>query len=165
MLASFVWASQLHAKSDPAEARSAKADRARRDSNQTHFPRYQSAVDVSVPAYSKGSFTRNGRICKAAGFACLRFMSNQGYIVYVLRSDSQPDRYYTGLTDNVERRLGCTTVAVHSTPLTYGHGRSLHSPPSQMSTVPRHLRPTSRQGPAAPFRSDTLCDDTSQRCA
>ncbi len=34
---------------------------------------------------------------------------NQGNIVYVLRSDSHPDRYYTGLTDNVERRL-----AVHN---------------------------------------------------
>ena len=30
---------------------------------------------------------------------------NQGNIVYVLRSDSHPDRYYTGLTDNMERRL------------------------------------------------------------
>ena len=30
---------------------------------------------------------------------------NQGNIVYVLRSVKHPDRYYTGLTDNVERRL------------------------------------------------------------
>jgi len=27
---------------------------------------------------------------------------NQGSIVYVLRSNLHPDRYYTGLTDNVE---------------------------------------------------------------
>ena len=30
---------------------------------------------------------------------------NQGNIVYVIRSVSYPDRYYTGLTDDVERRL------------------------------------------------------------
>jgi predicted GIY-YIG superfamily endonuclease len=30
---------------------------------------------------------------------------NHGNIVYVLRSDSHPDRYYTGLTDNMDRRL------------------------------------------------------------
>jgi putative endonuclease len=34
---------------------------------------------------------------------------NHGNIVYVLRSDSNPNCYYTGLTDNVERRL-----AVHN---------------------------------------------------
>ncbi len=32
-------------------------------------------------------------------------MVNQGRIVYVLRSVRYPDRYYTGLTDNVARRL------------------------------------------------------------
>ena len=32
-------------------------------------------------------------------------MHDQGNIVYVLRSDFHPDRYYTGLTDNMERRL------------------------------------------------------------
>jgi predicted GIY-YIG superfamily endonuclease len=32
-------------------------------------------------------------------------MLNQNRIVYVLRSINHPDRYYTGLTDNVERRL------------------------------------------------------------
>jgi putative endonuclease len=36
-------------------------------------------------------------------------MVNQSRIVYVLRSVNHPDRYYTGLTDNVERRL-----AVHN---------------------------------------------------
>lgn len=36
-------------------------------------------------------------------------MLNQSHIVYVLRSVNHPDRYYTGLTDNVERRL-----AVHN---------------------------------------------------
>jgi predicted GIY-YIG superfamily endonuclease len=36
-------------------------------------------------------------------------MLNQSRIVYVLRSVNHPDRYYTGLTDNVERRL-----AVHN---------------------------------------------------
>lgn len=46
---------------------------------------------------------------------------NQGNIVYVLRSDSYPDRYYTGMTDNVERRL-----AVHNS------GGSKHT---------AHLRP------------------------
>ena len=30
---------------------------------------------------------------------------NQGNIVYVIRSVNHPDRYYTGLTDNVPRRL------------------------------------------------------------
>ena len=30
---------------------------------------------------------------------------NESCIVYVLRSDCNPDRYYTGLTNNVERRL------------------------------------------------------------
>ena len=30
---------------------------------------------------------------------------NQGNIVYVLRSDSHPDRYYTGLTDHLALRL------------------------------------------------------------
>jgi len=48
---------------------------------------------------------------------------NQGNIVYVLRSDSHPDRYYTGLTDNVDRRL-----AVHNS------GGSRHT---------AHLRPWS----------------------
>jgi len=46
-----------------------------------------------------------------------------GNIVYVLRSDSQPDRYYTGLSDNVERRL-----AIHNS------GGSKHT---------AHLRPWS----------------------
>lgn len=32
-------------------------------------------------------------------------MVNQSRIVYVLRSVNHPDRYYTGLTDNVQRRL------------------------------------------------------------
>jgi putative endonuclease len=32
-------------------------------------------------------------------------MLNQSRTVYVLRSVNNPDRYYTGLTDNVERRL------------------------------------------------------------
>ena len=32
-------------------------------------------------------------------------MLNQSRIVYVLRSVNKPDRYYTGLTDNVQRRL------------------------------------------------------------
>ncbi len=36
-------------------------------------------------------------------------MLNQSRIVYVLRSINHPDRYYTGLTDSVERRL-----AVHN---------------------------------------------------
>jgi putative endonuclease len=36
-------------------------------------------------------------------------MLNRSRIVYVLRSLNYPDRYYTGLTDNVERRL-----AVHN---------------------------------------------------
>jgi putative endonuclease len=36
-------------------------------------------------------------------------MLTQSRIVYVLRSVNHPDRYYTGLTDNVERRL-----AVHN---------------------------------------------------
>lgn len=36
-------------------------------------------------------------------------MINQSNIVYVLRSVHHPDRYYTGLTDDVERRL-----AVHN---------------------------------------------------
>ena len=55
-------------------------------------------------------------------FCIFRRMSlNQGNIVYVLRSNSHPDRYYTGLTDNVERRL-----AVHNS------GGSKHT---------AHLRP------------------------
>ncbi len=36
-------------------------------------------------------------------------MLNHSRIVYVMRSLNHPDRYYTGLTDNVERR-----VAVHN---------------------------------------------------
>ena len=48
---------------------------------------------------------------------------NQGTLVYILRSDSHPDRYYTGLTDNIERRL-----AVHNS------GGSKHT---------AHLRPWS----------------------
>jgi predicted GIY-YIG superfamily endonuclease len=32
-------------------------------------------------------------------------MANQSSIVYVLRSVKNPDRYYTGLTNNVPRRL------------------------------------------------------------
>ncbi len=44
--------------------------------------------------------------------------TNQGNIVYVLRSDSHPDRYYTGLTDDVHRRL-----AVHNS------GGSVHTAP------------------------------------
>jgi predicted GIY-YIG superfamily endonuclease len=32
-------------------------------------------------------------------------MLNNSNIVYVLRSERFPDRYYTGVTDNVERRL------------------------------------------------------------
>jgi predicted GIY-YIG superfamily endonuclease len=48
-------------------------------------------------------------------------MSNQTQIVYILRSVNHPDRYYTGLTDNVERRL-----AVHNS------GGSKHT---------AHLRP------------------------
>jgi predicted GIY-YIG superfamily endonuclease len=36
-------------------------------------------------------------------------MDTSGPIVYVIRSVSHPDRYYTGITDNVERRL-----AVHN---------------------------------------------------
>lgn len=45
-----------------------------------------------------------------------RRMLNHSRIVYVLRSVKHPDRYYTGLTDNVERRL-----AVHNS------GGSLHT--------------------------------------
>ena len=45
-------------------------------------------------------------------------MVNQSRIVYVLRSVNQPDRYYTGLTDNVERR-----PAVHNS------GGSIHTAP------------------------------------
>lgn len=45
-------------------------------------------------------------------------MINPGNIVYVLRSVPHPDRYYTGLTDNVERRL-----AVHNS------GGSQHTAP------------------------------------
>lgn len=30
---------------------------------------------------------------------------NQGNIVYVMRSDAHPNCYYTGITDNIERRL------------------------------------------------------------
>ena len=33
-------------------------------------------------------------------------MAERISIVYVIRSVQSPDRYYTGLTDNVERRLG-----------------------------------------------------------
>jgi putative endonuclease len=33
-------------------------------------------------------------------------MNTSGNIVYVIRSLNHPDRYYTGITDNVERRLG-----------------------------------------------------------
>lgn len=36
-------------------------------------------------------------------------MSGPNLAVYVIRSINHPDRYYTGLTDNVERRL-----AVHN---------------------------------------------------
>ena len=36
-------------------------------------------------------------------------MINQIFIVYVIRSVKDPTKYYTGLTDNVERRL-----AVHN---------------------------------------------------
>ena len=36
-------------------------------------------------------------------------MKTSGQFVYVIRSVSHPDRYYTGITDNVERRL-----AVHN---------------------------------------------------
>jgi predicted GIY-YIG superfamily endonuclease len=36
-------------------------------------------------------------------------MLNRGNVVYVIRSVKDPTRYYTGLTDNVERRL-----AVHN---------------------------------------------------
>lgn len=36
-------------------------------------------------------------------------MAIQNLTVYVIRSVNQPDRYYTGITDNVERRL-----AVHN---------------------------------------------------
>jgi putative endonuclease len=32
-------------------------------------------------------------------------MTTSNLCVYVIRSVSHPDRYYTGLTDNVERRL------------------------------------------------------------
>ena len=32
-------------------------------------------------------------------------MSNANLVVYVIRSVNHADRYYTGLTDNVERRL------------------------------------------------------------
>ena len=32
-------------------------------------------------------------------------MLNQSRIVYIIRSVNHPDRYYTGLTDNVERRI------------------------------------------------------------
>ena len=40
-------------------------------------------------------------------------------IVYVLRSVSFPDRYYTGLTDNVERRLERHNSggSIHTAPL------------------------------------------------
>lgn len=51
-------------------------------------------------------------------------MLNNGKIVYVLRSDSHPDRYYTGLTDNVERRL-----AVHNS------GGSQHTAPLRPWTL------------------------------
>jgi predicted GIY-YIG superfamily endonuclease len=39
-------------------------------------------------------------------------MLNHSRIVFVMRSLNHPDRYYTGLTDNVERR-----VAVHNSGL------------------------------------------------
>ncbi len=45
-------------------------------------------------------------------------MTNIGNVVYVLRSERFPDRYYTGITDKVERRL-----AVHNS------GGSQHTAP------------------------------------
>lgn len=36
-------------------------------------------------------------------------MTNHSRIVYIIRSVNHPDRYYVGLTDNVERR-----VSVHN---------------------------------------------------
>ena len=45
-------------------------------------------------------------------------MLNQSRIVYVIRSVNHPNHYYTGLTDNVDRRL-----AVHNS------GGSQHTAP------------------------------------
>ena len=46
-------------------------------------------------------------------------MVNRSRIVYVLRSANHPDRYYTGLTDDVERRLGVHNSggSIHTAPL------------------------------------------------
>ncbi len=46
-------------------------------------------------------------------------MSNQRLFVYVLRSSSQPNRYYTGLTEDVVHRLSVHNSggSIHTAPL------------------------------------------------
>ena len=46
-------------------------------------------------------------------------MAEHNLFVYIIRSVPHPDRCYTGLTDNIQRRLECTTAAVpqHTAPL------------------------------------------------
>jgi hypothetical protein len=95
-----------------AEARRAKAKGGLslriqpRDLDHSHFLIHESARAAAVLAYLMVDPRKNRLIRDATRLAPCECMNiNQGNIVYILRSDSHPDRYYTGLTDNVERRL------------------------------------------------------------
>lgn len=102
-------------------------------SNQSHFA-------ISLETWCGRSRTPFSFPGKRAGLATLRalhlssFMSiNQGNIVYVLRSDSHPDRYYTGLA--IETSSSDTTQSK----------RTLFITPSACFDVPALLSVADRQ--------------------
>jgi putative endonuclease len=113
------WASSgqatLRAKSDPAEA---KARCALREGGPppTGFERICPSAKCEIPAIwdppSRSSFHNSGTLIppnatmRVGYVVCIDCgMNNQCRIVYVIRSVAHPDRYYTGLTGDVERRL------------------------------------------------------------
>jgi predicted GIY-YIG superfamily endonuclease len=65
--------------------------------------------DAAISAHSDARGLELPMVSRVICFADNGAMHTHSSIVYVIRSEKDPTRYYTGLTDNVERR-----VAVHN---------------------------------------------------
>ena len=141
---SFVWTSQpSSAKSDPAEA---KPDSGLReggpsptgfkltliaDSDLSRSARPTILCVLRDPILSNHpNFTR-AVVCSFAG------KSTSNLSVYVIRCRNHPDRYYTGMTDNVERGPGVHNSGGSNTPPLFGHRRLS---PSRYSRIPKAQR-------------------------
>jgi putative endonuclease len=92
-------------------------------------------------------------------------MLNQSRIVYVLRSVNNPDRYYTGLTDNVDRRLavhnsGGSKHTAHLRPWSFVASTTF----ANAESVPRSSN-ISRRAQDAPLRKDISFEGIAVRTA